>query len=94
MNQEEAKEILANQVRELQKLPHAEFRSWVIEKKMETPVANAPSGTENQMEIEAMWDGKRGGDIRVLVSIDDGDLASSLLPLCDSFIVSPDGTIQ
>jgi hypothetical protein len=30
------------------------------------------SGTEYQIEIEAVWDTKPGGDIRVLGSIDDG----------------------
>jgi hypothetical protein len=94
VNQGEAKEILAGRVQQLKKLPYAEFRSWVIEKKIETPLANGPSGTEYQLEIQAMWDGKRGGDIRVFVSVDDGGLVSSLLPLCDSFIVSSDGTGQ
>lgn len=92
MDREEAKTLLANQLRELQKLSYAEFRSWVIEKKIETPVTKGPSGTEYQMEIQAMWDGKRGGDIRVFVSIDDGGFVSSLLPLCDSFVVSTDRT--
>ena len=93
MNQEEAKEILANRVRQLKKLPYSEFRAWVIEKKIETPVANGPSGTEYQIEIQAMWDSKRRGDIRVFVSVDDGGLVSSLMPLCDSFVVSSDGSI-
>jgi hypothetical protein len=30
------------------------------------------SGTEYQVEIEAVWDSEPGGDIRVLGSIDDG----------------------
>jgi hypothetical protein len=94
VNQKEAKEILANRVRELKQLPYATFRSWVILKKVETPVASGPSGTEYQIEIQAMWDSKRRGDIRVFVSVDDGGLVSSLLPLCDSFIISSDGTEQ
>jgi hypothetical protein len=81
VNQEEAEEILANRVRQLKKLPYAEFRSWVIEKKTETPLMKGPSGTEYQVEIQAMWDSKRRGDIRVFVSVDDGGLVSSSLPL-------------
>src|SRR5262249_25948016 len=92
VNQEEAKEILAIQVGELKRLSYAELRSWVVEKKIKTPLVNGPSGTEYQMEIQAFWDSKRRGEIRVLVSIDDGGLVSSLFPLCDSFIISPDGS--
>jgi hypothetical protein len=87
VNKEEAKQILATQVRELETLSYSEFRSWAIEKRIETPLVKGASGTEYQIEIQAMWDCQRGGDIRVLVSIDDGSLRSSLLPLCDSFIV-------
>jgi hypothetical protein len=36
MNQGEAKAVLAGQVRELQKRPYAEFRSWVMEKRIHT----------------------------------------------------------
>ena len=91
MNKAEAKEVLAGQLRELQKLPYAEFRSWVVEKKIETPLVKGASGAEYQVEVEALWDGKPGGDIRVLVSVDDGGFLSSFLPLCGSFIVAPGG---
>jgi hypothetical protein len=94
VNQEEAKVVLANQVRELKDLPYAEFRSRVVEKKIATPLVKGASGTEYQVEIQAMWDGKRGGTIRVFVSVDDGGLVSSFLPLCGSFIISPDGGLE
>jgi hypothetical protein len=94
VNQEEAKEFLADQVRELKKLPYAEFRSWVVEKKIETPLVKGASGAEYQVEIQAMCDSKRGGDIRVFVSIDDGGLVSSFLPLCSSFIISLEGGFE
>jgi hypothetical protein len=94
VNQAEAKEIIANHLRELKKLPYAEFRSWVIEKTIETPLVKGSSGTEYQVEIQALWDGKRGGTIRVFVSVDDGGLLSSFLPLCGSFVVSPDASLE
>jgi hypothetical protein len=94
VNQEEAKQVLAGQLRELQKLPYAEFRSWVVEKKIDTPSVNGASGAEYQVEIQAMWESKRGGDIRILVSVDDGGLVSSFLPLCGSFVISPDGGLE
>jgi hypothetical protein len=90
VNKEEAKEILATQMRELKTLSYSQFSAWVTEKRIETPLVQGASGTEYQIEIEAMWDCRRGGDIRVVASIDDGGLRSSLLPLCDSFIVVSD----
>ncbi len=51
-----------------------------------------PSGTEYQIEIEVMWDSPREkSNVRVVGSIDDGRLPGALCPLCDSFIISPDG---
>jgi hypothetical protein len=93
MDREEAKDILASRVRELKRLSYPEFRSWIAEKITKTPVVKGPSGTEYQLEMQALWDSKPGADIRVIVTIDDGHLASSLFPLCDSFIVSPDGSV-
>ena len=48
------------------------------------------SGTVYQIEVEAFWDhpGQESGDLRVLASIDDGRILSSIVPLCDDFIVS------
>lgn len=63
MNQEEAKEILASQVGELKRLSYADLRSWIVEKKIKTPVVKLPSGAEYQMEIQAFWDGKQGSDM-------------------------------
>ncbi|HNY27788.1 MAG TPA: hypothetical protein PLA90_01555 [Candidatus Sumerlaeota bacterium] len=64
-----------------------------------------PSGQEYQYEIEAFWDGKKNGDIRLLGSISpDPDqpkscsipllkwISSSFSPLAtDDFIMSPSG---
>jgi hypothetical protein len=92
VNKEEAKGLLEDQVRELKKLSYAEFRSWVLEKKIETPLVKGASGTEYQIEIQAMWDSRKGGEIRVLVSVDDGGLLASFSPLGDCFIISSDGS--
>jgi hypothetical protein len=49
------------------------------------------SGTTYQMEKQAFWDDKKGQDLRVLVSIDDGGWRS-LFPTSYSFIMAPDGS--
>lgn len=52
-----------------------------------------PSGTDYQIETEVIWDSLREKvNILVMGAIDDGRLPGALLPLCDSFILAPDGT--
>jgi hypothetical protein len=48
-------------------------------------------GVEYQVEVDFLWDGRTGENIRVIGSIDDGGWRA-FLPLCDSFIMAPDGT--
>jgi hypothetical protein len=50
-----------------------------------------PSGAEYQVEIEAVWDSRQKGHVRVIASIDDGGWRA-FVPLCDSFIKAPDGS--
>jgi len=49
------------------------------------------SGTKYYAEIQAFWDAKPEGNIRLMVSLDDGGLRA-FKPLCDSFIKAPDGS--
>jgi len=55
--------------------------SAVVEKK-------GPSGVTYQIEWNVFWDSKPGGDIRVMVSIDDGSLARFIVPLTTSLLIS------
>jgi len=53
-----------------------------------------PSGVEYQIEVEVVWDSAREkASVRVLGAIDDGHLRGSVVPVSDSFIVAPDGTL-
>lgn len=50
-----------------------------------------PGGTAYQVEIDAVWDGEPGKDLRVFGRIDDGGWRA-FAPLTDDFIISPDGS--
>lgn len=50
-----------------------------------------PSGTAYQVEIDAVWDGEPGKDLRVFGRIDDGGWRA-LAPLTSDFIISPEGS--
>jgi hypothetical protein len=56
---------------------------------------SAPDGRAYQIEWEAHWDHPKntGGDLRVIVSIDDGTLRAALRPITRSFIIAPDGSL-
>jgi hypothetical protein len=44
-----------------------------------------------QIEIEVFWDNQRGGNVRVMGSIDDGGWRA-FMPLTRDFIKAPDGS--
>jgi hypothetical protein len=51
----------------------------------------AASGVVYQIEVEAWWDRHVNADLRVVAAIDDGGW-SAFKPICDDFIVAPDGS--
>ncbi len=51
-----------------------------------------PEGKNYQLEIQAMWDGKPDGNIRVLADIDDGGW-SAFHPVRQDLVMTPAGTL-
>ena len=49
-----------------------------------------PSGTTYQIEVEVIC---YDNCVHVMAGIDDGHLLSALCPLCEDFIVAPDGSL-
>ncbi len=86
MDKKEAQQLLDEFAAALQS--RFTYRDWqkligeddVVERKGE-------SGAAYQLEWTVFWDAKPGGAIRVSVSIDDGTLAGSLVPVSTCFIV-------
>jgi len=50
-----------------------------------------PSDASYQLEVEAVWDKRPVGNLRVFGHIDDGGLRA-VLPLTEDFIMAPDGS--
>jgi len=48
-------------------------------------------GAHYQIEIEVFWDNRRGGDIRVLGSVNDGH-SHAAAPVTEDFVITPSGT--
>ena len=89
MDNDEATQILAEHMQRLRGLSYAELKRWIDEKVSETKEVTGSSGTQYQLEFEAMWDDRAHGNIRVMGSIDDGGWRA-IVPLTDSFIMAPD----
>ena len=87
MNKREAQNLLDEFVAGLKSRSYQEWQglideSAVVEKQ-------GPSGVTYQIEWNAFWDSQAGGNIRIIVSIDDGSLARFIVPLTTSLLISP-----
>ena len=92
MDKLEAMEMLALQLTPYRALRYEDLVAF-IESQGNSFEVTAPSGVQYYGEVQAFWDSRRGGDVRVLGSIDDGkSLWHTFVPLCDSFIMAPDGS--
>lgn len=90
MNEAEARLILNQELERYRSRSYQELVKLIDQSR--TDQRTSPSGTIYQVEIEVFWDGGPGGDLRVGGSIDDGSLRYASSPLCDDFIMAPDGS--
>jgi hypothetical protein len=90
MDKTEARIILTQQLEQYRERAYGDLVKLVGNNVVSE--VRGPSGIGYQVEIEIMWDSPRERlDVRVMGTIDDGRLPGALFPLCDSFILSPDG---
>ncbi len=88
MDHEVAYELINARINELRQQPYVE-----LVKLVDSPIALEQLGSDGKtynLEIQAVWDGDKGGDVRVLVSAEDGGLRA-FMPLTEDFIKSADG---
>jgi len=86
-----ARAIIEGKLRELRERSYRELAEWVGQVRCDR--TNGPdNGGEYQVETEVRWDGKTGGDIRVIVAA-DGPGVSAFRPLVGAFIMSVDGSL-
>jgi hypothetical protein len=92
MDQIEAREVLEGFLGELKQQSYGELQGF-----LKHPVCNerqGKSGVTYQIEYQAVWDFQPGGDLRLIVSIDDGGFLSSLMPLTSGFLITPAGEVR
>ncbi len=90
MDRAEAKPLLAKELTEFAARPF----DMLVASVKHTDVKNVvgESGANYQIEFNVFWDSKPDSDLRIMASIDDGGWRA-FLPLTDSLIMKPDGTL-
>jgi hypothetical protein len=91
MSNEEAKEVLRAEFRELRAKGYGDLVAELADRKVNSEVVG-PSGAAYNLELQGFWDDDEHADLRVVASIDDGGLRA-FLPFTDSFTIAPSGTI-
>ncbi len=89
MDKSEAAKFLEAYISQYRAKPHAELVKLMSD--VQVHETTGVSGVEYILEFDVRWDDKPNGDIRVAGGIDDGGFRSAFSPLCDDFILSPDG---
>ena len=84
MNREEARQVLAQVVSRYQARTYDDLL-YLLDAP-DTSDITAESGTNYQLEVQAVWDDEEGGSLRVVGSIDDGGLRA-FLPITEDFVV-------
>lgn len=90
MDESEARGILTERLGEYRRRSYEQLVSSIGESELVEVVG--PSGARYQLEIESLWDDKKGGAVRVMGSIDDGSFRRAFMPFTDDFIIAPDGS--
>jgi len=90
VNKDEARAILQAQLAERRSRSYADLQARVGS--VDAYEVTGTSGAVYQIEVDTMWHGRDRNNILVVASIDDGGLRA-FVPLCDSFIVAPDGSL-
>ncbi len=86
MDKLEARRILSAYLAPFESRTYDELAALVESKYHETIEAHGESGTWYQIELQAFWDDKPGGAVRILGSIDDGGIRA-FFSLCDDVLV-------
>ncbi|HXE89849.1 MAG TPA: hypothetical protein VNK82_02700 [Terriglobales bacterium] len=89
MNHEIAYGVLHAEMKALRVQPYQNLEE-MVGKNMYKEVISGEDGKPYQVEIDVMWDDERGGNLRVLGSVDDGGWRT-FIPLTDDFIMGPNG---
>jgi hypothetical protein len=88
LDKEEARAVLAEELRKYRNQSYRSLQRLLSD--VDAYCVAGPSGTEYQIEVQAVWDGHPHENLRVMASIDDGGWRA-FVPMSDGFILSASG---
>lgn len=91
MGHEIGYDFINHEIALLRTTPYAELAAKIG--KPECKELVGPDGKRYQIETVVFWESKTGGDLHVIVCADGGGI-SAFLPISDSFVMSPDGSLM
>jgi hypothetical protein len=81
--------LLGAWLKELRRRP---YRDLVLRMgDSQTKEVTGEDGKQYQLEVQVFWDSRKGGDVRVIISGDDGG-GRAFRPLTSDFVMAPDGS--
>ena len=92
MNAQEAKTAVRQELIRFRRMPYVEL-CRLVDTRLPTLAIKGASGAEYQVVIQVHWEGKRGGDIRIVGLIDDGGWRA-FVPLSEDFITGPNDVVS
>jgi hypothetical protein len=90
MDKGEARSVLRAHMARYRTRSYAELAAEI--NRLEVCETLGASGATYQIETQVFWDDNQRQNLRVSGAIDDGGLRA-FLPLCEDFVMAPDGTI-
>jgi hypothetical protein len=90
MNEQVAYALIDTELRRFQELSYSDLAALIG--RVETKERVGEDGKTYQLEIQAFWDSKKGADVRLMVTADDGGWRA-FKPLTGDFIMRPDGSL-
>ena len=89
MDHQIAYAVIDEWLRELKQRPYRDLIAFIGNP--QTKEVMGEDGKKCQLEAQVFWDSKKGGDVRVMVSGDDGGWRA-FKPLTSDFVMAPDGS--
>lgn len=90
MNQDEAEHVIAERLDRWKGAPYTQLVALISHPEVDEAVG--PSGIVYQVDVQAVWDDRSEGNVRVICSVDDGGWRA-FAPLSDGFVISPKGKL-
>jgi hypothetical protein len=90
MEKKVAEEIIENEIAILRKCLYQSLRDKFLDNPQVKEIMGS-DGKNYEVEIEAFWDDRPGGDLRVIVNVSGKSMWRTISPYTENFIISPTG---